>query len=157
MTLSELALDYAIKEIGKEEIPHGSNWGVNVQKYLATVGITFPASWCMAFVYWCVEQAANELKVPNPLFKSGGVMEVWNHMPTKRLTVANVGAIFIMDFHNGHGHTGFVKNKSPLLTVPKILTVEGNSNENGSADGYEVCSRPQGRFMSTIKGYIHLD
>lgn len=157
MILSELALDYAIKEIGKEEIPHGSNWGPHVQKYLATVGITFPASWCMAFVYWCVDQAAKELGIPNPLHKTGGVMDMWNHTQSRYIhKVPKLGAIFIMDFHNGHGHTGLVKN---IVFTPesKIFTIEGNSNENGSADGYEVCNRPQGRLGSIIKGYIYLD
>ncbi len=46
-------IQLATLELGHEEIPRGSNWGPHVQKYLLSVGLKFPASWCMAFVYWC--------------------------------------------------------------------------------------------------------
>lgn len=152
-TLSNVALLYAIKEIGKEEIPKGSNWGENVQKYLSSVGITFPASWCMAFVHWCVDQAALNLNIHNPLFRSGGVLDTWNHTPINlRTTKPQAGDIFILDFKNGHGHTGFVKSVDTIT----IQTVEGNSNESGSAEGYEVCSKPGGRLITHCKGFISL-
>ena len=48
--LSTLALKYARLELGKGEVPRGSNWGKDVQGYLNSVGITTPAPWCMAFV-----------------------------------------------------------------------------------------------------------
>ena len=50
-------LEVAVLEIGNEEVPRGSNWGDHIQKYLHSVGIDFPAAWCMAFVYWCCEQS----------------------------------------------------------------------------------------------------
>lgn len=58
MTLQQQALKIAITQLGQHENPLGSNWGKPVQDYLKAVGIGFPASWCMAFVYWCFEQAA---------------------------------------------------------------------------------------------------
>ena len=67
--LRQLAFKSAITQIGKSENPLGSNWGVPVKDYLKSVGIDFPASWCMAFVYWCFEQNANG---KNPLIKTGG-------------------------------------------------------------------------------------
>jgi len=48
--LSSKALEVAKTQLGVEESPRGSNWGFSVQVYLKSVGITFPASWCMAFV-----------------------------------------------------------------------------------------------------------
>ena len=53
MALSQKALAVAVSQIGVEETPRGSNWGVPVKDYLIPVGINFPASWCMAFIYWC--------------------------------------------------------------------------------------------------------
>ena len=49
-SLSDKVVKVAITQVGKQEKPLGSNWGIPVQDYLKSVGITHPASWCMAFV-----------------------------------------------------------------------------------------------------------
>lgn len=152
-TLAMRALNVAKSQLGCCEIPKGSNWGKDVQKYLASVGITFPASWCMSFVYWCVDQAAKEMKVANPLFKTGGVLAGWNNTkPAMRAKVPQPGDIFIMDFGSGHGHTGFVT----AVKGDRIETIEGNSNDEGSREGYEVCRKPGGRPIASIKGFIRI-
>ena len=140
-------LQIAITQIEKEEIPKGSNWGEHVQKYLISVGITFPASWCMAFVYWCCKQSN-----PNtPLIKTGGVLAQWNQIPAKyKVKTPLPGDIFIMEFGGGKGHTGFVESVSGDV----IQTIEGNSNDEGSREGYEVCRKPGGRKISSMKGFI---
>ena len=139
-------LEIANTQVGLEEEPRGSNWGPHVQKYLKSVGISFKASWCMAFVYWCVKQA---YPTENKLIKTGGVLAQWNKTPKdKRSFKPSIGSIFIMDFGKGLGHTGFVYG----IEGDFILTIEGNSNDEGSREGYEVCKRK--RKISTIKGYI---
>lgn len=139
-------LEIANSQVGLEEIPRGSNWGEHCKKYLNSVGINFPASWCMAFVYWCVKQAyPNEMK----LFKTGGVLAQWNKTPKyKRSFKPVIGSVFIMDFGKGLGHTGFVYG----VEGDFILTIEGNTNNESSRNGYEVAKRK--RKISTIKGYI---
>lgn len=150
-TLSQKVIEVATKEIGKEEIPRGSNWGINVQKYLDSVGINFPASWCAAFVHWCFDEACKELLIPNPLFRSAGVLNMWNHTDVShRVTVPQPGDIFIMDFGHGLGHTGLVKSSDGIT----IHTIEGNSNDTGSREGYEVCERV--RLISKCKGFIRV-
>ncbi|MFC4230572.1 CHAP domain-containing protein [Parasediminibacterium paludis] len=148
------ALEVAQTQMGLQEIPKGSNWGPHVQTYLASVGIDFPASWCMAFVYWCTSEAAKMLGKPNPLVKTGGVLRQWNEInPAYKVKGApQPGDIFIMDFGKGMGHTGFVTK----VYDERIETIEGNSNDDGSREGYEVCSKPGGRKISTIKGFIRL-
>lgn len=142
-------IQIALLELGKQEIPKNSNWGEHVQKYLKSVGITFPASWCMAFVYWCVTQS----KPVNPLVKTGGVLAQWNKIdPKYRFTTPQAGDIFIMDFGSGHGHTGFVES----VIGDRIMTIEGNSNDEGSREGYEVCRKPNGRKISSCKGFIRI-
>jgi len=39
MALSQKALAVAVSQIGVEETPRGSNWGVPVKDYLISVGI----------------------------------------------------------------------------------------------------------------------
>lgn len=153
LSLGTNTLSIARSQLGCKEEPKGSNWGKDVQKYLGSVGITFPAAWCMAFVYWCTEQAAKELKVKNPLVKTGGVMMQWNKIPASmKVKDPKPGDIFIMDFGAGKGHTGFVS----AVKGSRIETVEGNSNDEGSREGFEVCRKPGGRPMASIKGYIRL-
>lgn len=153
--MSQLALDavqIAIGQIGQQEHPIGSNWGEPVKTYLASVDIDFPASWCMAFVYWCFNQASKTQQIHNPLVKTGGVINGWNNSPTgsKVLTGATPqsGDIFIMDFGGGHGHTGIVEKADDTY----IYTIEGNTNDTGSREGYEVCRRR--RLRTSIKGYL---
>ena len=139
-------IQVAISQIGVEEIPKGSNWGQEVKKYLNSVGIDFPASWCMAFVYWCVEQTGI-----NPLIKTGGVLRQWNEIdPARKFKVPQAGDIFIMDFGKGLGHTGFVEEVQGNL----IKTIEGNTNDTGSREGFEVCRRV--REIKKCKGFIRV-
>lgn len=139
-TLHELALEEAITQIGEEESPRGSNWGHPVQDYLASVGIGFAASWCMAFVYWCYQHAAEQLGQPNPLFKTGGVLSQWNNSPKNHVSqlAVQAGDIFIMNLGKGLGHTGFVES---VNEDGSLNTIEGNTNDTGSREGYEVCRR----------------
>jgi hypothetical protein len=154
-------LQIAISELGKEETPRGSNWGPHIQKYLKSVGINFPASWCMAFVYWCVEEAKVRVAdgtggLRNPLLKTGGVLKQWNDIekqfkqPKCKFNTPAVGDIFIMDYGKGFGHTGFVEK----VEGDKIHTIEGNTNDEGDREGYEVARRI--RKISSCKGFIRI-
>jgi hypothetical protein len=139
-------IEVAISQIGKEEIPRGSNWGEHVKKYLGSVGIGFPASWCMAFVYWCVKSTGLNL-----LIKTGGVLKQWNEINKKyKFAKPLAGDIFIMDFGKGLGHTGFVERVEGDI----LHTIEGNTNDTGSREGYEVCRRT--RKVKDCKGFIRI-
>lgn len=142
--LTDKALQVAISQIGQEEKPVGSNWGEPVKSYLASVGIDFPASWCMAFIYWCFKQSTQD----SPLVKTAGVLNAWSNASSHRTADPQPGDIFIMDFGGGHGHTGIVEKIDTLY----IYTIEGNTNDTGSREGYEVCRRR--RLKTTIKGYL---
>lgn len=140
-------LEVAITQLGKRETPIGSNWGRDVKMYLASVGISFPASWCMAFVYWCFQQSGK-----TELFKSGGVLNTWNRTDVAYRVKGEPkpGDIFIMDYGKGLGHTGIVEKVDGDL----IHTIEGNTNDTGAREGYEVCRRT--RKKSKIKGYLRI-
>lgn len=150
MKLSNKALEVAISQIGQQEKPLGSNWGQPVQSYLASVGIGFPASWCMAFVYWCFKRASEEMNVANTAVKTGGVLKAWNEAPKERKSlVPIIGSVFIMDYGRGLGHTGIVEK----FDAVNVYTIEGNTNDTGSREGIEVCRKVRKR--SAIKGYLN--
>jgi len=154
ISLGDRIISIASSQLGFAEDPKGSNRGKHVEKYLKSIGLDGGHAWCMAFVYWCVNEACKESGVANPLVKTGGVLRQWNEINKKYKVTGNPekGDIFIMDFGKGKGHTGFVTG----YKMGKIMTIEGNSNDEGSRDGFEVCRKPGGREMSTIKGYIRL-
>lgn len=146
--LTDKAIEIAITQIGQQENPRGSNWGEPVKTYLHGVGIDFPASWCMAFVYWCFNQAATNLGTLNPLIKTGGVLRAWNEAASHHVLIAQPGDIFIQDHGHGLGHTGIVESAGQGT----VNTIEGNTNDTGSREGYAVCRKI--RLKTSIKGYL---
>lgn len=148
MTLAQKTLEIAIAQIGVEEIPKYSNSGPEVEIYLKSVGLTKGYSWCMAFVYWCTQSACRQITIKNPLKKTGGVLDQYNSNPLLVRTTPEVGDIFIMDLGKGLGHTGLVEK----IVNNIIYTIEGNTNDTGSREGYKVCRRK--REIKTIKGFL---
>lgn len=154
--LAQAALTIALKNNGIEEMPRGSNGGPDVDVYLRSVGLGTGYAWCMAFVFYCVNKAAKQCNATNPLVKTGGVIEQWNRCTLRHLTnrdaaVLKPGDIFIMEFGGGTGHTGFVLKVEGQV----VYTIEGNTNEDGSREGYEVAKRV--RPLSSFKGFLQLN
>lgn len=148
--LAKEAILSAITQLGVEEVPRGSNKGVDVEKYLKSVGLAGGYSWCMAFVYWSVLQAAKKIAMPTPLLKTGGCLVQYNNPKNTKKTVPLTGDIFIQDHGKGLGHTGFVE----YVVGDAIHTIEGNTNDEGSREGYEVCRRV--RKIASCKGFIRI-
>jgi len=151
MTLQDKALEVAISQLGVQEQPIGSNRGPQVDLYIRSVGLD-PAGkhpWCMAFVYWCHSQAAEKIGVQNPMLKTGGVLLQWQKRKDRyRGLTPQPGDVFIMDYGNGVGHTGIVEKADNDF----VYTIEGNTNDEGSREGFEVCRRKRPR--AKIAGYL---
>jgi hypothetical protein len=152
MTLAQRALEIAISQLGVEEHPRGSNRGPEVDLYIISVGLN-PAgkySWCMAFIYWCYQQASKEFGIANPMYKTGGVLEQYRQRyKTNGVKDPQPGDIAILDYGEGKGHTYIVETVHPDKTDG---SVEGNTNDDGSREGYEVCRRK--RLQSKVKIYL---
>lgn len=150
MTLAKKVLEIAITQIGVEEIPRNSNSGPEVEIYLKSVGLPKGYSWCMAFVYWCTQKAALQMDIKNPLKRTAGVLDQYNSRPFLVQTVPQQGDIFIMDLGKGLGHTGIVEK----IVGNTLYTIEGNTNNIGSREGYKVCRRK--RSIVKIKAFLRL-
>lgn len=149
VSLSELAMKIAVTQIGESEQPKGSNSGPMVDQYLASVGLDPGYAWCMAFVYWCHRTASLTARLHNTMPKHAGVIEVWRRSFTYRVEKPAPGDVFVMDYGGGKGHTGFVES---INTDGSLNTIEGNSNSDGSREGFEVCRHK--RHQSKILGYL---
>lgn len=158
-------IEAARNEIGVMEVPSGSNRGPRVDQYVSSVGLspTGRFAWCVAFIYFCFEQAAAELGRRNPMVKTGGVLAHWNkaasHPGATRIisrkavddpSLVKPGHIFVMDFGSGLGHSGLVE----AVTGGKLITLEGNSNDGGSREGVGVFRRQARKIASINKGFV---
>lgn len=147
--LSEKALIVARSQLGQCEVPRGSNRGPMVDQYLASIGLNPGFAWCCAFVFWCHREAAAHFGAKNLMPKTGGVMDLWNRSVKYRVDKPRAGDVFIIDSGNGKGHTGFVES---VRADGSLDTIEGNSNDEGSREGYEVCRHR--RTLGNIKGFL---
>ena len=106
-----VALQIARKFVGVSEQPAGSNRGPMVDKFLARVGVPPGNPWCLAFAYYCVDEAANELHIANPLKKTGSCSQFfkWAQETNRLVTRPSPGDLFlVIGGETGHLHTGFV-------------------------------------------------
>lgn len=158
--LAQLALQTAISQLGVSEQPVGSNSGPMVNEYLRSVGLNPGYAWCQAFVYWCYKQAAEQRKENNPVIKIAGVLGCWNRTATefkitkeealKSPTQLKPGDQFVLNFGKGTGHTGIIES----IDGQQIHTIEGNSNTDGSREGYEVVRHLRNLNDKALLGFI---
>jgi hypothetical protein len=160
-TLSQTALEIAITQLGVTEDKAHTNKGDSI-KYQEAVGLGSKGgyAWCAAFTYWCYLQASKQLGVTNPVVKTGGVLDRWNRTDkTKKVTKEQVmknqvaitpGSEFVMKYSSTTGHIGVVER----MEGDNIYTIEGNTNDESSRDGYEVCRRVRKMSDPKLIGFI---
>jgi hypothetical protein len=160
--LAREVIEFAATQIGVMEQPRGSNRGPRVDEYLRSVGLdpndgSFP--WCVGFTYSCYEAAARRLGVANPHFRTGGVLEHWKRTRGRRIAAADaqndpelipVGSLFILSTGGGNGHTGIVTG----VAHGRLVTIEGNTNDNGSREGIGVFRHNTRKIKSINRGFI---
>jgi hypothetical protein len=156
------AVEIAKSQIGVVEQPLNSNRGPEVDTYLRSVGLNPVGnnfSWCAAFVYWCFDEAAKDLKIANPLVKTAGVLRHWQKTTAVKVSLEEaknnpsliqVGAIFIIDHGKGLGHTGIVEH----ISGGNLTTIEGNTNNSRSRNGYGVFKLTTRKINTINKGFI---
>ena len=120
--------------------------------------------WCVCFVFFCFEQAAQRLGHDNPMIRTAGVLDLWNRAGQKGVrrvttdearnnpTLVRPGHIFVIDTPpaGGAGHAGLVEQ----IIGGKLVTIEGNTNDDGSREGIGVFRRTQRKIASINKGFV---
>ena len=143
--LVALALKFIMGEEGVEEVGR-SNWGDAVSQFLAAVGWTTPAPWCCALACWSIREACRQmhyLGLPVPMTASCELMREFARSKDLLFDTPQPGDLMLVLGSNGLAHhTGMVQGVDGNL----FWTVEGNSNQDGSAEGFEVV--PQHRTVT---------
>jgi hypothetical protein len=143
LKLGERALHVARSQVGVRE--SSENWGPMVRAYLAVAGLFSPAPWCAAFVTWCLlEAGAVRSKLPK-LAASTYWWFVWAQSTKRLRSIPRRGDIGVVNGAKG-GHEFFVRMATGK---DEFSTIEGNTNDEGSREGYEVCDRER-----SVRGYM---
>lgn len=140
-------LEIAQGEIGIRETG-GANRGPRVELYLAMTGGKPGDAYCVAGVYFCFRQAADGLRVRNPMPRTCGALRLYELAPAYALlppwtnsgqTPPQPGAIAVHRSKTkpGRGHVGLVVSTRGA----DVACVEFNTNPAGSRDGDGVYLR----------------
>jgi hypothetical protein len=152
------SLPEALLEIGREHLAQhplevgGDNRGPWVRLYMSgSDGAQW--RWCAGFVSFLVKQACNAVPGAHapvsPTFSCdtlaqqaahAGRLKSGDDLASGKLTWADVGPVSIFLCRRSPGdwsHTGIAYQGAGTTFV----TLEGNTNDDGSCNGYEVCAR----------------
>lgn len=164
-TLSALAAAYAKQHLKQHprEVG-GQNRGPWVRLYMKGKQGT-PFAWCAGFVCFVLRQAADTLGVKPPLPYTFGCDELAGFakqaglfVPEKDITSGRTpaasmppGSIFLVrKTAKDWTHTGF----AVAFHDEYFETIEGNTNDTGSREGFEVCRRTR---SYTKMDFIRMD
>jgi hypothetical protein len=167
--LTLAVINFATTQIGVLEEPLGSNRGPEVDQYQIAVGLNLKEDkpgyyWCVAFTYFCFQQAASEIGLSvNPHIKTAAALDHWNKVKSKVgvLRISRIqatadpylikpGALFIIDYGSGLGHTGIVTENNH----GRLVTIEGNTNAGGDSNGIGVFKRYSRKISDINRGFI---
>lgn len=117
----------------------GQNRGPWVRLYCRGVDGA-PYAWCCGFVCFCLEQACKSLNIEMPYTYTLSCDNLANQAKNKGKlsTTPTKGGIFLIrKSKNDWIHTGIVVD----IVGDNIITIEGNTNDEGSREGFEVAKR----------------
>lgn len=119
-------------QVGVREIG-GANTGPHVDMYLESVDLGPGYAWCAAFVSWCFQNAGVKAPisgwVPSYALKQKRI----HHRGKFQIRKPQQGDVFLIWYRklNRPAHMGFIDEWGKKW----IITVEGNTNDNGSREG----------------------
>jgi len=150
-SLRQLVVAYAERHLAQHprEVG-GENSGPWVRLYMK--GLEGPAwPWCAGFATFVLQQAAETLGVPATLPRVFGCDSLAGMAQTKGIFLQTKSAA---DFARVEAGTFFLVRKSPFhwqhigivaqVQGDAMTTIEGNTNDDGVPEGFEVCRRSRG-------------
>ena len=150
--LGPLVVAYARQHLKQHPVEVGGpNAGPWVRLYTdGKEGAAFP--WCAGFATFCLKQASDTRKRPLPIGRTLACDEMARQAgdrllrkpkPSQRARI-KPGSFFLKLATHGesfkYAHTGIVVRAE----AETFASIEGNTNDEGSAEGFEVCARTRG-------------
>lgn len=133
--VAQIALAY----LHEKEVPGNMGFEDKIfQKKMEEVGFHKGYAWCALFGELCVKEGAPGFYNENEKLFSASAVATYNNFKAAGLTTDKPEIGYLACWKHGKGSTGHlavvVGNKGTNL----FQSVEGNSNENGSREGFEV-------------------
>lgn len=150
-SLRQLVVVYAQQHLAQHPLEvGGENCGPWVRLYMnGQQGAAWP--WCAGFATFVLKQASDTLGVPAPLPRIFGCDSLAGLAQTKGIFLQTKSPA---DFAKVEAGTLFLVRKSPFhwqhigivaqVQGEAMATIEGNTNDDGVPEGYEVCHRSRG-------------
>jgi hypothetical protein len=141
MSLGELVVAYARQHLAEGPMEEGGdNRGPWVRLYMDGIdGVD--EKWCAGFATFILNQACATLNQKLPVVRAFACDVIANDAAKKRILKkrpSKPGDLFLVLRSNGtHAHIGIVTG----VGDEAFQTIEGNTNEDGSANGFEVAAR----------------
>lgn len=154
--LGDLTVAYAQQHLKQHPMEvGGQNRGPWVRLYMdGHEGAEW--AWCAGFAFYCLKQACDTLSVPLPLpatpscdvlamsAKNLGLLLTQPSHP-QRSRIRPGSFFLVRRTPTDWTHTGIVVSAEPEV----FHTIEGNTNDSGSREGFEVCAR--------VRAYVNKD
>lgn len=140
MNGSDLFVSIANKYIGVTESPVGSNRGPLIDRWNTNVHAPLASFWCASFVSAVALEWESQSGNDWPLCFSADC-DVWLTSAKKHKCISTKGRpgdIVLLVSNNDAYHIGIVAGYSEAGT---LISIEGNSNNDGSRNGYMVAKR----------------
>jgi hypothetical protein len=143
----------ARSQLGYHEGRANGHWD-NVEKYAPQVaGLSWAQGqpWCDVFVAWCFLRAGLEELLPLVSASVAASTASWRKIDRfSQYPAYGAQALFGL---NGDEHTGIVV----AYDADRVTTIEGNSNTDGSAEGWGVVKNTHQRRDPWVYGYGYPD
>ncbi len=144
-SLGDMVVAYAQQHLAQHPLEiGGQNKGPWVRLYMDGNEGT-PWAWCAGFACFCLKQACETLGQPLPIATSFSCDSLASSAKGKSRfgdkSKARPGSFFLVrNTPTDWIHTGIVVSAA----AETCRTIEGNTNDDGSREGYEVCARTRG-------------
>lgn len=150
MPFSQAVAEFAVAHLKMHPREFGGdNRGPWVRLYMK--GVDGPYQyWCAGFVSFCMKQAAEALNISLPIQTSPSCDTLAAQAKREGIFVSErdvdpenlpEGSIFLVrNTSTDWTHTGIVTTAGERV----FRTIEGNTNDDGGRNGYEVCARSRG-------------
>ena len=138
-----------VKPNGESMEIEGQNWGGDVTKFLASVGINYPAPWCNAFTSYCLKEVYSRINYMEAVRLTADTWTTDTWAREKRIVEYDPQRGDLALFYWGNSmpfHISFVESYDGGDTFQSI---EGNTNGEGSSEGNTVARKT--RYVTDCK------
>nr|WP_143838583.1 CHAP domain-containing protein [Nitrospira cf. moscoviensis SBR1015] len=122
-----------------QEQPHGSNAGQAVEAFQRVTGNRPPDPWCASFIAYCGRAAFGQ-DWPVPMTASCQALHDWAMRENRITTMPDSGDLYLLYYPSltRMAHIAIIEHVRP---DGSLQTIEGNTNDGGSRDGFGVFRR----------------